>query len=166
MQFCAATIIMRLGIGFWVIFFLFLIFYMIISPAVGKWFGFFCQKELFYHVYSALTIILNFIVFMFDQVRFLEITLDTFRMLQCLEWEPSGTFFQSSSTKSAQNGAAGPSRINYSQDITDPTLPPNPRKAILYRPSVTHILAVSVICSLNLYKSCLSVFYFLSPHSR
>lgn len=42
-----------------------------------------------------------------------------------------------------QNGAPGPSRFNYSQDISDPTLPPNPRKSILYRPSVTNYLAVS-----------------------
>lgn len=64
-------------------------------------------------------------------------------MLQCLEWEPSGSFFLSSNIKIGQNGAPGPSRINYSQDIADPTLPPNPRKAILHRPSVTHFIAVS-----------------------
>lgn len=74
-------------------------------------------------------------------------------MLQCLEWEPSGLFYQSGgaslsgmSTKIGQNGSPGPSRINYSQDITDPTLPPNPRKAILYRPSITHFMAVSILC--------------------
>lgn len=83
-----------------------------------------------------------------DQVKFSELTLDTFRMLQCLEWEPSGSFYQtsaapSSGTSIGQNGAPGPSRINHSQDITDPMLPSNPRKAILYRPSVTHFIAVS-----------------------
>ncbi|KAF5946525.1 hypothetical protein HYC85_016753 [Camellia sinensis] len=84
-----------------------------------------------------------------NEVKFSELTLDTFRMLQCLEWEPSGSFYKSSgapssgtATNIAQNGAPGPSRINYSQDITDPTLPPNPRKAVLYRPTVTQFIAV------------------------
>ncbi|KAH9706670.1 Signal transducer [Citrus sinensis] len=76
-----------------------------------------------------------------NEIKFSELTLDTFRMLQCLEWEPSGSFYQSSNIKTGQNGGPGPSRINYSQDIADPSLPPNPRKAILYRPSVTHFLA-------------------------
>lgn len=88
---------------------------------------------------------LSFIGFSLDQVKFSELTLDTFRMLQCLEWEPSGSFYQSNSTKIAQNGGPGPSRINYTQDITDPTLPANSRKTVLYRPSVTHFLAVSMI---------------------
>ncbi|XP_075519282.1 LOW QUALITY PROTEIN: uncharacterized protein LOC142553144 [Primulina tabacum] len=82
-----------------------------------------------------------------NEVKFSELTLDTFRMLQCLEWEPGGSFYQPSIATSTgsgsgtgQNGAPGPSRVN--KDITDPTLPPNPRKAILYRPSVTHFIAV------------------------
>lgn len=69
-------------------------------------------------------------------------------MLQSLEWEPSGSFYQANIghpsgpvSGTSQNGASGPSRVN--QDITDPTLPPNPRKAILYRPSITHFMAVS-----------------------
>lgn len=89
-----------------------------------------------------------------NEIKFSELTLDTFRMLQCLEWEPSGSFYQSSGAPASgtgagigQNGAPGPSRINYSQDIADPTLPPNPRKAILYRPSVTHFIAVlATVC--------------------
>ncbi|KAL6289538.1 hypothetical protein ACE6H2_007048 [Prunus campanulata] len=82
-----------------------------------------------------------------NEVKFSELTLDTFRMLQCLEWEPSGSFYQSSGAKNGQNGAPASSRINYSQDIADPTLPSNPRKAVLYRPSVTHFLAVlATIC--------------------
>ena len=79
------------------------------------------------------------------QVKFSELTLDTFRMLQCLEWEPSGSFYQPSVMKNSQNGSSASSRSNYSQDIIDPTLPPNPRKAVLYRPSITHFLAVSMI---------------------
>ncbi|GMI85451.1 hypothetical protein like AT3G03570 [Hibiscus trionum] len=82
-----------------------------------------------------------------NEVKFSELTLDTFRMLQCLEWEPSGSFYLSTGGKSGQNGALGSSRINHSQDITDPTLPPNPRKAVLYRPSLTHFIAVlATIC--------------------
>ncbi|KAL3624563.1 hypothetical protein CASFOL_031231 [Castilleja foliolosa] len=82
-----------------------------------------------------------------NEVKFSELTLDNFRMLQSLEWEPSGSFYQASVAPSSgigsgasQNGASGTSRVN--QDITDPTLPPNPRKAILFRPSVPHFLAV------------------------
>ncbi|KAG5627210.1 hypothetical protein H5410_012428 [Solanum commersonii] len=84
-----------------------------------------------------------------NEVKYSELTLDTLRMLQCLEWEPSGSFYQTGGvppsgvgTGIGQNGAPGPSRVNYSQDISDPTLPPNPRKSILYRPSVTNYLAV------------------------
>ena len=71
-------------------------------------------------------------------------------MLQCLEWEPSGSFYQSGETPSsgmgtntAQNGPPRPGRINCSQDIADPTLPPNPRTAVLYLPAVTQFIAVS-----------------------
>lgn len=87
-------------------------------------------------------------------MKFSELTLDTFRMLQCLEWEPSGSFYQSSGAKNGQNGAPASGRINYSQDISDPTLPPNPRKAVLYRPSVTHFLAVSIMGNVNLQINC------------
>ncbi|KAF7825941.1 protein SCAI [Senna tora] len=81
-----------------------------------------------------------------NEVKFSELTIDTFRMLQCLEWEPSGSFYQATS-KLSQNGAPVTSRIGYSQDITDPTLPANPRKAVLYRPSLTHYMAVlATIC--------------------
>ncbi|KAJ0792833.1 putative protein SCAI [Helianthus annuus] len=74
------------------------------------------------------------------QVKFSELTTDNFRMLQCLEWEPSGSFYQSSEIPSA-----GSTRINhYSHEITDHTLPQNPRKALLYHPSTTHLIAVSV----------------------
>lgn len=79
-----------------------------------------------------------------NEVKFSELTLDTFRMLQCLEWEPSGSFYQSPGTKL---GASAHTRTNHSQDIVDHTLPPNPRKAVLYRPSVTHFVAVlATIC--------------------
>nr|GEV10472.1 protein SCAI isoform X1 [Tanacetum cinerariifolium] len=86
-----------------------------------------------------------------NEVKFSELTIDSFRMLQCLEWEPSGSFYQSSGVPSTggagtnvgqSGGLIGSSRINYSQEMTDPTLPPNPRKAVLYHPSITHLIAV------------------------
>ncbi|MCL7041080.1 hypothetical protein MKW94_024894 [Papaver nudicaule] len=83
-----------------------------------------------------------------NEVKFSELTLDAFRMLQCLEWEPSGSFYQAGasarghSINSGQNGPPGYNRPSYSQDIADPLLPPNPRKAILYHPAVTHFIAV------------------------
>ncbi|XP_058084871.1 uncharacterized protein LOC131232576 isoform X1 [Magnolia sinica] len=89
-----------------------------------------------------------------NEVKFTELTLDTFRMLQCLEWEPSGSFYQTRGAELSvngpsvgQNGGVGPNRATFPQEITDPTLPPNPRKAILYRPAVTHFIAVlATIC--------------------
>lgn len=93
-----------------------------------------------------------------NEVKFAELTLDTYRMLQCLEWEPSGSFYQKRQVelneKLNENGAltdhsgtSGLIDINLVVDMTDPTLPPNPRKAILYRPSVTHLIAViATIC--------------------
>ncbi|KAL3527605.1 hypothetical protein ACH5RR_012261 [Cinchona calisaya] len=89
-----------------------------------------------------------------NEVKFAEITLDTFRMLQCLEWEPSGSFYQKHQVESQENGAladhsaaSGLIDINLAADMTDPSLPPNPRKAILHRPSVTQLIAViATIC--------------------
>ncbi|CAN8269840.1 unnamed protein product [Cochlearia groenlandica] len=81
-----------------------------------------------------------------NEVKYSELTLDAFRILQCLEWEPSGSLYQSTGAKMGQNAPIGVARIN-SQNMTDPTLPPNPRKAVLYRPSITHFLAVlATIC--------------------
>lgn len=84
-----------------------------------------------------------------SQVKFTELTIDTFRMLQCLEWEPSGSFYQphtdepsDNSNFSDQNGVSGLIDINLAADMTDPNLPPNPRKAILYRPTVSHLISV------------------------
>ncbi|RWR87323.1 protein SCAI isoform X1 [Cinnamomum micranthum f. kanehirae] len=89
-----------------------------------------------------------------NEVKFTVLTLDAFRMLQCLEWEPSGSFYQTRGTDISgsgsnliQNGGAGPNHATFLQEITDPTLPPNPRKAILYRPAVTHFISVlATIC--------------------
>lgn len=85
------------------------------------------------------------------QVKFAEVTLDTYRMLQCLEWEPSGSFYQKHPSEPVENGihkdfsgTSGLIDINLAADLTDPTLPPNPRKAVLYRPTATHLIAVSI----------------------
>ncbi|XP_065874403.1 uncharacterized protein [Euphorbia lathyris] len=90
-----------------------------------------------------------------NEVKFAELTLDTYRMLQCLEWDPSGSFYQKKRPVEAyengstidHSGASGLIDMNLAADLTDPNLPPNPRKAVLYRPSVTHLLAVvATIC--------------------
>ncbi|XVF61561.1 hypothetical protein PTKIN_Ptkin08bG0139800 [Pterospermum kingtungense] len=89
-----------------------------------------------------------------NEVKFAELTLDAYRMLQCLEWEPSGSFYQNRPAEPKQNGvavdysgASGLIDMNLAAEMMDPTLPPNPRKAILYRPSVTHFIAVmATIC--------------------
>ncbi|KAL5992546.1 hypothetical protein ACLOJK_013465 [Asimina triloba] len=70
-----------------------------------------------------------------NEVKCTELTLDTFRMLQCLEWEPSGSFYQMRTTESSNNGGpfadqSGLIDINLTADMTDPTLPPNPQKVI------------------------------------
>ncbi|XP_022639423.1 protein SCAI isoform X2 [Vigna radiata var. radiata] len=89
-----------------------------------------------------------------NEVKFAELTLDMYRMIQCLEWEPSGTFYQKHTFKPKENGdtidhsgASGIIDMNLTADMTDPNIPPNPRKATLYRPSVTHVIAVmATIC--------------------
>nr|KJB44113.1 hypothetical protein B456_007G234900 [Gossypium raimondii] len=89
-----------------------------------------------------------------NEVKFAELTLDVYRMLQCLEWEPSGSFYQKHPAEPKENGvavdysgASGLIDMNLAADMTDPALPPNPRKAILYRPSLTHLIAVmATIC--------------------
>ncbi|KAA3473855.1 protein SCAI-like isoform X2 [Gossypium australe] len=89
-----------------------------------------------------------------NEVKFAELTLDVYRMLQCLEWEPSGSFYQKHPAEPKENGvavdssgASGLIDMNLAADMTDTALPPNPRKAILYRPSLTHLIAVmATIC--------------------
>ncbi|KAG6775365.1 hypothetical protein POTOM_018813 [Populus tomentosa] len=94
-----------------------------------------------------------------NEVKFAELTLDTYRMMQCLEWEPSESFYQKRPVESVykkrpvelsengtvidHSGASGLIDMNLAADLTDPSLPSNPRKAVLYRPSVTYLLAVS-----------------------
>lgn len=89
-----------------------------------------------------------------NEVKFAELSLDTFRMLQCLEWEPSGAFHKKRPVQPYQNGTmndysgtSGLIDMNLAMDMTDPSLPQNPRKAVLYRPSVAHLTAViATIC--------------------
>ncbi|ESQ53262.1 hypothetical protein EUTSA_v10024726mg [Eutrema salsugineum] len=89
-----------------------------------------------------------------NEVKYAEVTLDTYRMMQCLEWEPSGSFYQKRPVETKENGfvvdhtlTSGLIDMKLAADMADPSLPPNPRKAILYRPTVSHLLAVlAMIC--------------------
>jgi hypothetical protein len=88
------------------------------------------------------------------QVKFTELTLDTFRMLQCLEWEPTGSYqiaakeLTENGTISDQSGPSGLIDIHLSSEISDGNLPANPQKAIIYHPTVSHLLAVGCLCML------------------
>ncbi|CAL9753176.1 unnamed protein product [Musa acuminata subsp. burmannicoides] len=89
-----------------------------------------------------------------NEIKLAEVTLDTFRMIQCLEWEPSGSFYQVPVKQPSENGAlndqneaSGLIDINLAADMTDPDLPPNPCKAIIYHPSVSKLIAATAtIC--------------------
>ncbi|KAG2643995.1 hypothetical protein PVAP13_2KG398000 [Panicum virgatum] len=88
-----------------------------------------------------------------NEVKFTELTLDTFRMLQCLEWEPTGSYqiaakeLTENGTVSDQSGPSGLIDIHLSAEISDGGLPSNPQKAIIYHPTVSHLLAVlATIC--------------------
>uniref|UniRef100_A0A7N0TSI7 Protein SCAI n=1 Tax=Kalanchoe fedtschenkoi TaxID=63787 RepID=A0A7N0TSI7_KALFE len=89
-----------------------------------------------------------------NEVKFSELTMNTFRMLQCLDWEPSGSSHPKQPVKPYQNGykndtsvTSGFIEMNLAMDEIDPSMPANPRKAILYRPLVTHFLAtMATIC--------------------
>ncbi|XP_064944150.1 uncharacterized protein LOC103969145 isoform X4 [Musa acuminata AAA Group] len=89
-----------------------------------------------------------------NEIKFAELSLDTYRMVQCLEWEPSGSSYQlfrkepyENGAFSDQSGASGLIDINLAADLMDPDLPPNPRKAVIYHPSVSQFLAVTAtIC--------------------
>lgn len=85
------------------------------------------------------------------QVKFTELTIDTFRMLQCLEYEPSGSQPSSATKQPAENGtlsdhsgvASGLIDINLASDLADPNMPLNPRKAVIYHPTASHVISVS-----------------------
>ncbi|KAM7523774.1 hypothetical protein LguiA_013676 [Lonicera macranthoides] len=101
-----------------------------------------------------------------NEVKYAELTLDTFRMLQCLEYEPSGSFYQKHQVGPCEDGAlvdhsvtSGLIDINLVADMMDPTLPANPRKAILYRPSVTQLIAVVATISEELPPDSIMLMY-------
>ncbi|EPS58207.1 hypothetical protein M569_16609, partial [Genlisea aurea] len=104
------------------------------------------------------------------QVKFAELTLDTFRMLQCLEWEPSGSFYQKNLADSISNGGmtensltSGMIDINLLADMTDPNLPPNPKKAIMYRPSMAQLLSAIATASQELQPDRVLLIYVSAP---
>lgn len=85
------------------------------------------------------------------QVKFSELTLDTFRMLQALEWEPSGSLYRMRTGMTGGNRVGSSSNVGVVEEIADPSLPPNPHKYILYRPTVQHLLLVRRKCNSNYY---------------
>ncbi|KAB8111843.1 uncharacterized protein [Oryza sativa Japonica Group] len=75
-----------------------------------------------------------------NEIKFTDLTIDVFRMLQCLEWEPCGSFALTNGYSTRDE--SGQNHPNLLKDLRDAALPPNPLKTILYRPSVTHFLTV------------------------
>jgi hypothetical protein len=71
-------------------------------------------------------------------------------MLQCLEWEPTGSYqiavkeLTENGTMSDQSGPSGLIDIHLSTEISDGNLPSNPQKAIIYHPTVSHLIAVGI----------------------
>ncbi|KAF8109617.1 hypothetical protein N665_0094s0083 [Sinapis alba] len=101
-----------------------------------------------------------------NEVKYAEVTLDTYRMMQCLEWEPSGSFYQKRPVETKENGfvvdhtlTSGIIDMKLAADMADPSLPPNPRKALLYRPTVSHLLAVLAMICDELSPECVMLIY-------
>ncbi|KAL0686607.1 hypothetical protein Bca4012_086284 [Brassica carinata] len=101
-----------------------------------------------------------------NEVKYAEVTLDTYRMMQCLEWEPSGSFYQKRPVETKENGfvvdhtlTSGIIDMKLAADMADPSLPPNPRKAVLYRPTVSHLLAVLAMICDELSPECVMLIY-------
>ncbi|KAF0913323.1 hypothetical protein E2562_021972 [Oryza meyeriana var. granulata] len=108
-----------------------------------------------------------------NEVKFTELTLDTFRMLQCLEWEPTGSYqiaakeLTENGTISDQSGPSGLIDIHLSSEISDGSLPSNPQKAVIYHPTVSHLLAVlATICEELSQDSILLVYLSASGFSE
>jgi len=80
------------------------------------------------------------------EVKFAEVTLDTFRMLQCLEWEPCGSF-PLPGVPGFGESAYPNSHLKHRQEIRDPALPSNPQKTILSQPLIAqYLLVLATIC--------------------
>lgn len=75
-----------------------------------------------------------------NEVKFTDLSIDVFRMLQCFEWEPCGSFALTNGYSA--HDESGQNQPNLLKDLRDASLPPNPFKTILYRPSVAHFLMV------------------------
>lgn len=99
------------------------------------------------------------------EIKFSELSLDTFRMLQVLEWEPSGSLYRTRiSEPSSRMSASG--HVGVIEEIPDPSLPPNPHKYILYRPSVQHFLLVlATVCEEVPANSCVLLYVAASGKS-
>ncbi|CAI5460615.1 unnamed protein product [Closterium sp. Yama58-4] len=88
------------------------------------------------------------------EVKLSEVTLDAFRMLQAVEWLPSGFFLPAkqggvaahgftATAGAAGGGGEGPRLVGGAEEnVVDASLPPNPHKYVLHRPSVPHLLMV------------------------
>jgi hypothetical protein len=86
-------------------------------------------------------------------------------MLQCLEWEPTGSYqmaakeLTENGTVSDQSGPSGLIDIHLSAEMSDGSLPSNPQKAIIYHPTVSHLLAVYVVTQTSFF--CMAFLVFL-----
>jgi hypothetical protein len=64
-------------------------------------------------------------------------------------------------TMSDQSGPSGLIDIHLSAEISDGSLPSNPQKAIIYHPTVSHLIAVGsfseIFCPSFKFKFCISV---------
>lgn len=70
-------------------------------------------------------------------------------MMQCLEWEPNNSFYQKEQPEFQENNGLLADQSLTSGLMIDvnlgmnSNLPPNPKKVVLYRPSVPHLIALS-----------------------
>lgn len=100
-----------------------------------------------------------------NEVKFSELSLDTFRMLQALEWEPSGSLYRTRIGEPSGRMSTS-SHVGVAEEIPDPSLPPNPHKYILYRPSVQHLLLVlATVCEEIPANSCILLYVAASGKS-
>ncbi|XP_024361146.1 uncharacterized protein [Physcomitrium patens] len=100
-----------------------------------------------------------------NEVKFSELSLDTFRMLQALEWEPSGSLYRTR-VGEVSNKMSSSGHVGVVEEIPDPSLPPNPHKYVLYRPSVQHLLLVlATVCEEVPANSCVLLYVAASGRS-